>query len=196
MQPFIEKHAIRISPTCRTAKVFPRASLSIFGYIPRLAYRYLDRTDKTSASSLLDRLQKAPFDEGDTREYRARSSIHNTRLVSTFLSSSIVLSLSPSFFSILSTVHGLRSFPVRWDHPMAERGKKKSGQGKKGRATIVVGALLPRGLQVCGEIKIWVFGADRMDGWTRTDRTVPTRRLIDRFENLGDHLEDLLEHLP
>lgn len=195
MQPFIEKHAIRISPTCRTAKVFPRASLSIFGYIPRLAYRYLDRADKTSASSLLDRLQKAPFDEGDTREYRARSSIHNTRLVSTFLSSSIVLSLSPSFFSILSTVHGLRSFRcvgiTRW-----QRGKKKSGQRKKGRATIVVGALLPRGLQVCGEIKIWVFGADRMDGWTRTDRTVPTRRLIDRFENLGDHLEDLLEHLP
>lgn len=36
-------------------------------------------------------------------------------------------------------------------------------------------------------------------GWTDgrdPDRTVPTRRLIDRFENLGDHLEDLLEHLP
>lgn len=131
MQPFIEKHAIRISPTCRTAKVFPRASLSIFGYIPRLAYRYLDRADKTSASSLLDRLQKAPFDEGDTREYRARSSIHNTRLVSIFLSSSIVLSLSPSFFSILSTVHGLRSFPVRWDHPMAEREKKERTEKKR-----------------------------------------------------------------
>lgn len=39
------------------------------------------------------------------------------------------------------------------------------------------------------------FGGDRMDGWTRADRTVPTRRLIDRFENLGDHSEDLLEHL-
>lgn len=131
-QPLIQKHAIRISPTCRTAKVFPQASLSIFGYIPRLAYRYLDRADKTSASSLLDRLQKAPFDEGDTREYRARSSIHNTRLVSTFLSSSIVLSLSPSFFSILWTVHGLRSFPVCWDHPMAERGKKRADREKKG----------------------------------------------------------------
>lgn len=33
------------------------------------------------------------------------------------------------------------------------------------------------------------------DGWTRADRTVPTRRLIDRFENLGDHSEDLFEHL-
>jgi len=28
----------------------------------------------------------------------------------------------------------------------------------------------------------------RTNGRTRLDRTVPTRRLIDRFENLGDHL--------
>lgn len=69
--------------------------------------------------------------------------------------------------------------------------------GKKGNPVSKTGPslLFSGGLQVCGEINIWFFGSDRMDGRTRPDRTVPTRRLIDRFENLGDHLEDLLEHL-
>ena len=147
----LSKKPFRIE-TIGRAEVFPQAchSQSSDADLSLLAYRYLDRADKTSASPFLGRLQKAPFDEGDTREYRARSSIHNTR---------------PSFSPPRGASSALLLPRCVGAGSPDEKGEKRKKRKEKIKGTDRGGGEGERhdrrwrapstgGLQVCGEIKI------------------------------------------
>lgn len=164
----------------------------------------------TVISIELTKRQRVPFLTGCKKHRLTRVTPEDIGLdrVYIILSSSLSLSLIPSS----TTMHIVSlSFSSRvWRIVSRERERERSGekerergrQTKKERKKKEKGRRdrrwCARSTRITGlrrDQDLSFFGGDRMDGWTRTDRTVPTRRLIDRFENLGDHSEDLLEHL-
>lgn len=163
----------------------------------------------TVISIELTKRQRVPFLTGCKKHRLTRVTPEDIGLdrVYIILSSSLSLSLIPSS----TTMHIVSlSFSSRvWRIVSRERERERSGEKErereadekreekkeKGRRDRRWCARSTRITGLRRDQDLSFFGGDRMDGWTRADRTVPTRRLIDRFENLGDHSEDLLEHL-
>lgn len=132
----------------------------------------------TVISIELTKRQRVPFLTGCKKHRLTRVTPEDIGLDRVYIILSSSLSLSLLFPRRRRCISSLYLFPRVFGGSSPERERERSGERgrERGRQTkkerkkkkreggIVVGAPVPRGLQVCGEIKIWAFLV--VIGWT------------------------------